>query len=490
MLRTYINFISNEKLHEVLGYHDNPIYQSLHKPNLGLGNPEIINKPLSIFVDYIPSDYELNLNPYNFLFILEPNELFKLHDWAIQNQYKFTNIFTWSKKILDNCPNGYFFPFGISWLTDEFISEMEHKEKNFEVSFLCGNKKMIEGHFLRHRLYERGEEITIPKKWFYTLSDYSYEQQRILGDLSQKQIVWKDSMFSICIENSSHHGYQTEKIIDAFLSKTIPVYVGCKDIENFYNKDGIIICKDENDIIEKVNSLTPEDYYSRKQAIDENYELAKYYSNLYGRMKELIFEILKLNNIPDSIYHGQHLEDKWIDENLILPEKGTFLDVGACYSIWLSNTYFFEKEKKWNGLIIEPDPIYFSDNKINRTCYMENVAIHPNVGTMNFKPMSNLIEEADEDSIIVKCDRLDNLLDKYDIKEIDLISIDIEGYEKEAWSTFDYKKYNPKVMIIEHTEFGKFDRSFADFILQDPDYYIAHATPLNFIIVHKNVKRK
>ena len=56
---------------------------------------------------------------------------------------------------------------------------------------------------------------------------------------------------------------------------------------------------------------------------------------------------------------------------------------------------------------------------------------------------------------------------------------------------FDYyKKYNPKVMIIEHTEFGKFDRSFADFILQDPDYYIAHATPLNFIIVHKNVKRK
>ena len=121
---------------------------------------------------------------------------------------------------------------------------------------------------------------------------------------------------------------------------------------------------------------------------------------------------------------------------------------------------------------------------------MENVAIHPNEGIMNFKPMSNLIEEADKDSITVKCSRLDTLLDKYNIKEIDLISIDIEGYEKEAWSTFNYKKYNPKVMIIEHTEFGKFDRSFADFVLQDSDYYIAHATPLNFIIVHKDVKRK
>ena len=480
MFRSYINFISNESfLKEVSGHW-----------NFGLGNSDIINKPVSIFVDHLGDDYTLSLNPYNFLFILEPNELFGLHDAAIYNSHKFSAIFTWSKKILDSCPNACFFPFGISWLDDQFIEEMKTKEKKFEVSYLCGNKKTIEGHFLRHRLYNRENEITIPKKWFYTLPDYSYKEQRILGDLSQKKIVWKDSMFSICIENSTHHGYHTEKIIDAFLSKTIPVYCGCKDIENFYNADGIIICQDENEIIEKTNQLTPEDYYKRKNAIEENYEIAKYYANLYNRMKNIIFETINLNNISDSAYHGQHLEDKWIDENLILPEKGMFLDVGACYSVWLSNTYFFEKERGWNGLIIEPDPIYFADNKVNRTCYMENVAIHPNEGIMNFKPMSNLIKEADKDSITVKCSRLDTLLDKYNIKEIDLISIDIEGYEKEAWSTFNYKKYNPKVMIIEHTEFGKFDRSFADFVIQDSDYYIAHATPLNFIIVHKDVKRK
>jgi FkbM family methyltransferase len=480
MFRADINFISTENFLTTL----------CGNSNFGLGNPNIINKPISVFVDYMADDYKLSLNPYNFLFILEPNELFGLHDWAIYNQNKFTNIFTWSKKILDACPNAYFFPFGVSWLNKDFVEEMETKEKKFEVSYLCGAKKMIEGHYLRHRLYNRGDEITIPKKWFFTLPDYSYQEGRILGDLSQKKVVWEESMFSICVENSSHHGYHTEKIIDAFLSKTIPVYWGCKDIEKFYNADGIIICQDENEIIEKVNKLTPEDYYKRKEAIEENYELAKYYANLYDRMKDLIFEITNLNNIPDSTYHGQHLEDKWIDENLILPNNGTFLDIGACYSTWLSNTYFFEKEKGWKGLIIEPDPIYFADNKVSRTCYMENVAIHPNEGTMNFKPMSNLIEEADEDSITVKCSRLDTVLDKYNIQEIDLISIDIEGYEKEAWSTFDYKKYNPKVMIIEHTEFGKFDRSFADFVLQDSNYYIAHATPLNFIIVHKDIKRK
>lgn len=280
MLKTYISFIDKENVIKELSL-----------------IPNINDKPISIFVDHIADESLLNENPYNFLFILEPNELFGLHDWAIYNSDKFTNIFTWSKKILDNCPNAYFFPFGISWLDSQFIKEMENKEKNFEVSYLCGNKKMIEGHFLRHRLYDRGEEITIPKKWFYTLPDYSYEEQRILGDLSQKKIVWQDSMFSICIENSSHHGYHTEKIIDAFLSKTIPVYRGCKDIGEFYNADGIIVCQDENDIIKKVNQLTPEYYHSKKEAIDQNYEIAKHYANLYGRMKDLISEIINLNNI-------------------------------------------------------------------------------------------------------------------------------------------------------------------------------------------------
>lgn len=32
--------------------------------------------------------------------------------------------------------------------------------------------------------------------------------------------------FSICFENSSYPGYTTEKIIEAFAAKTIPIYWG------------------------------------------------------------------------------------------------------------------------------------------------------------------------------------------------------------------------------------------------------------------------
>ena len=60
MFRSYINFISNESfLKEVSGHW-----------NFGLGNSDIINKPISIFVDHLGDDYTLSLNPYNFLFIL------------------------------------------------------------------------------------------------------------------------------------------------------------------------------------------------------------------------------------------------------------------------------------------------------------------------------------------------------------------------------------------------------------------------------------
>lgn len=214
------------------------------------------------------------------------------------------------------------------------------------------------------------------------------------------------------------------------------------------------------------------------------------YLDMIGKLKEFLYEIIEMNNIEESRYWSQEMEDKWIDENLELTDKGFFLDIGACHAKIISNTYFFEKIKGWNGLGIEPDPVYFEDLKNNRKCYLERVAISPVHKKAWYKPKNGIVEIKEDDSIEIDCVRLDYLLDKYKIEKIDLISIDIEGYEEVAWSTFDYKKYNPKVIIVEHTEFGRYDDSFAKKILKDTNYYIAHTTPLNFILVNKNVKRK
>ena len=118
-----------------------------------------------------------------------------------------------------------------------FLPREIDREKRFEVSFLCGGKEKIEGHHLRHRLHKRENEINIPKLWYYTLPDYDYNEGhhtiiQYEGQTpgSEKKRLW-ESMFTIGVENSSNKGYHTEKIIDAFLSKTFPIYWGCPNLE-------------------------------------------------------------------------------------------------------------------------------------------------------------------------------------------------------------------------------------------------------------------
>jgi len=312
MLKIYSNFIDSEE------------FKSVITDNLKF-------KPITIFNDYpnITQD-QLNFNPHNILMVMEPNQLFGIHDWAIQNAHLFSIILTWGQDILDKCPNAMFFPFGISWLDEEYVNNVDKLDKKFEVSFLCGGKQRIEGHHLRHRLHKRENEITIPKQWHYTLPDYDYNDghhtiKQYEGQTPgyEKKRLW-DSMFSICIENSSNRGYHTEKIIDAFLSKTVPIYWGCPNLEELgYDPDGFIYCNDENEIIEATNKLTPEDYFNRKDAINHNYELAKYYADLFGRFKDVISEIIEINNIEDKVLSTKQLFKKYKSNYNILFETGT-----------------------------------------------------------------------------------------------------------------------------------------------------------------------
>ena len=289
------------------------------------------NKPISVFNDFTQITPELlSLNPHNILMVMEPNQLFGIHDWALQNHHLFDIILTWGETILDSCDNAYFFPFGISWLDDNYIKNVDTIEKKFEVSFLCGGKKRIEGHHLRHRLHDRKDEISIPNQWYYTLPDYDYnEGHHTINQYEgkppgfEKQRLW-ESMFSICIENSSNKGYHTEKIIDAFLSKTIPIYWGCPNLEELgYDPNGFFFCNNEDEIIKITNTLTSEDYYSRKKAIEHNFNLAKHYADFFTRFKSQLKEIIDYNDIKDQVLDYPSLFKKYKFNHDTFVETGT-----------------------------------------------------------------------------------------------------------------------------------------------------------------------
>jgi hypothetical protein len=244
---------------------------------------------ISIFIDDRPKKQE-DLSPINILVLQEPNEYFGHHDWAIKNQHLFSFILTWSDKILSNCNNSIFLPFGSSWITDEIANKS--REKIFSVGHLCGELLLTYGHQIRHEIIDREKEIKIPKNFLFKGDRYPISKA-----ILTKESVFASPMFAAVIENTSHNGYFTEKITDCMMLKTIPIYWGCSNIENFYNSNGIITFKNTDEFIKICNNLTPEYYTSRIDAIEENFKKVSNFQNYENRICFKIFEILKYNNI-------------------------------------------------------------------------------------------------------------------------------------------------------------------------------------------------
>jgi hypothetical protein len=244
----------------------------------------------SLFIDATP-ETQNELSEVNILVLQEPNEYFGLHDWAVYNKHLFSVILTWDDKIINNCDNAMFLPFGHTWFkSDQY---QKNHDKKFQISHLRGNLLKTYGHSLRHELLDRENEIIIPTNFYDIFGDrYNIEDARI-----GKETVFGNSMFGVAIENTSHNGYFTEKILDCFLLKTIPVYWGCSSITNFFRQDGIITFNNIDDLIVKVNKLDESYYNKRKDIIEENYNLALQFVDYEQNIVNIITKIFKTNNI-------------------------------------------------------------------------------------------------------------------------------------------------------------------------------------------------
>jgi hypothetical protein len=248
------------------------------------------NIDFSLFVDAIPENQD-DLSSINILVLQEPNEYFGLHDWAIQNKDLFSVILTWDDKVLNNCNNALFLPFGHTWFKPD--QYQVYHNKTFQLSHLRGNLLKTYGHSLRHELSSRKNEINVPTKFFNTYGDRHNVEDARKG----KEEVFSDSMFGVAIENTSHNGYFTEKILDCFLLRTIPMYWGCTSIDKFFNKEGIIKFGNIDEFIYIANNLNKDYYNSRKDIIEENYQKALQYIDYEQNIINKITEIFKLNKL-------------------------------------------------------------------------------------------------------------------------------------------------------------------------------------------------
>lgn len=274
---------------------DDPLYDSFKE--------KFKDKPITLFYDYPPRNIEeLQINPYNFLMIHEPNNFTGLHDWALQNGHIFTAVLTWNEELLNKLPNAVLFAHNSRSTSDEYVDSFKYKSnKPFEVSFLAGAKTLVEGHRLRQEIYKIGDRITIPKKWFQVLEDFN-QSDLDKGGIGRPNESWEgkkicfEGMFHVAVENVRHNNWFTEKIGEALCTKTVPIYWGAPNIGEFYDIRGIITFETVEELITIVNGLTPEKYYEKFTYIENNYELARK-ANFSYKLVEFFDELCKLNDI-------------------------------------------------------------------------------------------------------------------------------------------------------------------------------------------------
>ena len=90
--------------------------------------------------------------------------------------------------------------------------------------------------------------------------------------ISNKEDGLIDYFFSVAYENDDTDDYFSEKVLDCFATKTIPIYYGSKNIKNYFNEEGIIFVEDY-----KYKNLSVSLYNHNIDAVNENYEKVKKY---------------------------------------------------------------------------------------------------------------------------------------------------------------------------------------------------------------------
>lgn len=162
---------------------------------------------------------------------------------------------------------------------------------------------------------------------------------------------------------------------------------------------------------------------------------------------------------------SQYGEDIVISWLFLHKHNGFFVDIGAYHPKKISNTYWFY-ERGWRGINIEPNLDALKDFELQRPEDINvNAGVYNKEGLLTFYKfnhsyLNTLDAEVGEqrikdgepfiEKIDVKVERLETILDKYaNGREIDFLTIDVEGFDLEVLQSNNWEKYRPKIICVE-----------------------------------------
>jgi hypothetical protein len=229
--------------------------------------------------------------------ILEEPRKGHLYKYYNENRHKYTRLLTFHEELVRTNPKARRFLMMRPWIAD-----YTPKERRFAVSTVVGGKfsSVMEGYGLRHNLWFARGDIKIPREFYlsgtakhwhtfvpFAMADYTGE--RVLG-ISKEPMF--DCEFHIAIENTSIHNYFSEKLLDCFRSRTVPIYYGCRNIGDFFDIRGILVARNLSDIVTICNSLTKDSYKAMIPFIEENYRRSEKWMDVKSQVEEGVKQVL------------------------------------------------------------------------------------------------------------------------------------------------------------------------------------------------------
>lgn len=239
---------------------------------------------ITIFKDYWidPKNidhFKVN-SKYKIALLIEPRELnfdgiINRYDLITQIEDRFDLIFTHDEQLLERNPNKYrLYFFGGTWIWPKEVQKYNYKKTEW-CSFIASNKTIAPGHIFRNKC---GDMVIKNFKKCDLYGDY------FLNPFENKLDALSSYKYSIVVENSFHPYYFTEKLIDCFMTGTIPIYHGANIVENgfLFNPEGIIVFKTEEELYDILTYYANDKLYKKQKdnAIKDNFILAKNYLNL------------------------------------------------------------------------------------------------------------------------------------------------------------------------------------------------------------------
>ena len=200
--------------------------------------------------------------------------------WWINRRYHF--ILCRYPDLVKRYDNVILFNSAEPWIIIDELPPLDKQPPRKLCSIISSAKKDQIGHKLRHQVIKKILAKQLPVDIIG--KGYAPFEHKWQGLLPYQ--------YSIVIENARESNYFTEKLLDAYLCGTVPIYWGTRDIGQYFDVEGMIICHSASDIIKAIMSLPKNLDMKIKQAIETNKQLAYAYINRPQRIVETIFNQL------------------------------------------------------------------------------------------------------------------------------------------------------------------------------------------------------